>query len=276
MKSKPPARADDEKTIAVGAPKKSPDPAPQPAPPPEVKPEKHEAKPAAEPVPPPAASTPTDDGKTTFVETPGESDNDREQLLAAAKVELSRRIRPDPSPRLQWPARDQAFSSGKHSAGGGTDSKRHSAPPSDDERTRLYNPAGQEASAGETGAAAAGPQAAADDHDPVVGWLVVMEGPGKGRSVEIGIGANSIGRDRGQKIRLDFGDQHISREKHAILIFDPKSKRFYIQSGEVRNLTYIGDELVLAPTEIKGGEIIVVGKTKLQFVAFCGQNFSWT
>ena len=30
--------------------------------------------------------------------------------------------------------------------------------------------------------------------DPVVGWLVVVEGPGKGRAVQLGYGSNSLGR----------------------------------------------------------------------------------
>jgi hypothetical protein len=32
---------------------------------------------------------------------------------------------------------------------------------------------------------------------------------------------------------------------------------------------------VLSPTEIFGGEIIVLGRTKLKLVAFCGPTFSW-
>src|SRR5262249_1395015 len=108
------------------------------------------------------------------------------------------------------------------------------------------------------------------------GWLVVVQGPGRGRSLEIGIGANSIGRERNQKLCIDFGDQQIHREKHAVLVYDPRSQRFFVQSGDVRNLTYLVDNLVLTPTELKGGEVIVVGQTHLRFVPFCGPNFSWS
>ena len=112
--------------------------------------------------------------------------------------------------------------------------------------------------------------------DPVTGWLVIIEGPGKGRSLEIGIGVNQIGRALNQKLRLDFGDPRISRERHAILTFEPNAKKFFLQNGESRNLTYIGKKPVLEPTQLKTGEVITIGDTKLRFVAFCGSNFSWT
>ncbi len=113
-------------------------------------------------------------------------------------------------------------------------------------------------------------------HDPVVGWLVVIAGPGRGRSLEIGAGANPIGRAPGQKLCLDFGDPQISRERHAVVIYDARSQRFFLNNGEVRNLTYVDNEVVLAPVELGGGETIMVGQTQLRFVRFCDDNFSWS
>lgn len=113
------------------------------------------------------------------------------------------------------------------------------------------------------------------EHDPVVGWLVVIAGPGRGRSLEIGAGTNSIGRAAGQKLCLNFGDLQVSREKHALLTYDPRSRRFFLNNGEVRNLTYIENEVVLAPVELKGGETVTVGNTQLRFVRFCDSDFSW-
>jgi hypothetical protein len=114
------------------------------------------------------------------------------------------------------------------------------------------------------------------DHDPVVGWLVVVAGPGRGRSLEIGAGINSIGRAPGQKLSLNFGDMLISREKHALLIYDPRSHRFFLNTGEVRNLTYVDNEVVLAPVELGGGETITVGNTQLRFVRLCDSDFNWS
>src|SRR4051812_44367437 len=61
------------------------------------------------------------------------------------------------------------------------------------DRTQLYDP---------TGAANIPKTNQNVSADPVVGWLVVVEGPGKGRSFEVGKGANPIGRDAKQKIAL--------------------------------------------------------------------------
>jgi hypothetical protein len=135
------------------------------------------------------------------------------------------------------------------------------------DKTQIYDPTKSDGAVKESRAAGV---------DPVVGWFVIIAGPGRGRSIEIGVGANSIGRDANQKIALDFGDDAIHRQKHALVIFDPKSRRFFLQSGsDSRNLTYLGESLVLAPVELKGGETVVIGQTQMKFIAFCGADFCW-
>ena len=111
--------------------------------------------------------------------------------------------------------------------------------------------------------------------DPPAGWLVVVKGPGMGSVVTIGIGSNSIGRDPGERISLDFGDEHISREGHAVVTYDPRGKKFYIQHGGGKNLTYLNDEPVLAPSELTPDSVLVIGETTLRFVPLCGPEFNW-
>jgi hypothetical protein len=111
--------------------------------------------------------------------------------------------------------------------------------------------------------------------EPVVGWLVVVQGPGRGQSFALGYGVNSIGRAPSERISLDFGDEEISRERHALLTYDPKGRKFYLQNGEGVNLTYLGNAPVLQTIELQGGENISLGKTELTFVPFCGSNFEW-
>jgi hypothetical protein len=111
--------------------------------------------------------------------------------------------------------------------------------------------------------------------NPVVGWLVITGGPGQGRALVLGYGMNSIGRGPESRVRLDFGDKQISRADHALVSYDPRGRRFYIQHGGGTNLTYLNDQPVLSPTELKGGEIIQLGKTRLHFVPFCGPAFDW-
>ncbi len=111
--------------------------------------------------------------------------------------------------------------------------------------------------------------------DPVVGWLVVVDGPGRGQALKLGYGVNTIGRGPEARVTLDFGDEEISRQGHAMLTYDTKGRKFYIQHGGAANLTYLGDAPVLQPHEIKGREIIGIGITKLVFVPFCGPEFEW-
>jgi hypothetical protein len=111
--------------------------------------------------------------------------------------------------------------------------------------------------------------------NPVVGWLVIISGPGRGQALTLGYGLNSIGRGAEARVRLDFGDRQISRESHALLSYDPRGRRFYLQHGGGTNLTYLNDQPVLTPTELPNGAVILMGKTELRFVAFCGPAFDW-
>lgn len=112
-------------------------------------------------------------------------------------------------------------------------------------------------------------------HDPVVGWLAVISGPGAGDFVRLGYGMNSIGRADDQRCKLNFGDEKISRQNHAAITYDPRGRKFYVNHGGGQNLTYIGEIPVLQPTEIKGGEFLVIGNTVLRFVPLCGPDFDY-
>ena len=153
---------------------------------------------------------------------------------------------------------------GRGAAGGAQDADPH---------TKIFRPKSPISTAPEVpGSVAPGKDFAAE---PVVGWLVVVEGPGKGQSVKLGYGMNSIGRGAEERVSLDFGDEEISRHGHAMLTYDSKGRKFYIQHGGGTNLTYLGESPVLQPHEIKGREIIGLGKTQLCFIPFCGPDFEW-
>lgn len=145
----------------------------------------------------------------------------------------------------------------------------------EDDHTRLFRPSRTKQPA--TSLAKDAPEQESDDevNDPVVGWLVIVEGPGKGHSLKLGFGMNSIGRAPDERVPVDFGDSEISRKSHSMVTYDPRGCKFYLQHGEGTNLTYLGDAPVLQPTELKGGEVIGIGNTRFAFVPFCGPNFNW-
>ena len=109
----------------------------------------------------------------------------------------------------------------------------------------------------------------------VVGWLVVISGPGQGKASELGYGMNDIGRSPEGRVALNFGDDEISRKRHAMLTYDPKGRKFYVQHGGGANLTYLNDAPLLETKELTGGETIELGKTILRFIPLCGPDFEW-
>ena len=114
-----------------------------------------------------------------------------------------------------------------------------------------------------------------DSDDPVVGWLVIVRGPGRGNAVRLGYGWNSIGRDASQRACLDFGDSQISRLNHAKLLYDPRDRKFTLTLGEGTNPTHLRDEVLLGPTQLQNGDRLQMGDTELLFVALCGETFDW-
>ncbi|MBL7979031.1 MAG: FHA domain-containing protein [Bacteroidetes Order II. Incertae sedis bacterium] len=110
--------------------------------------------------------------------------------------------------------------------------------------------------------------------EPVVGWLVCVAGPDRGRDYRIRAERNFIGRAKSQHICIE-SDEAISREKHAILTFNPKKRTFKIQPGDSAGLVYVNDEDVDGPLELKPSDEIEIGRSKLRFVPLCGADFMW-
>ncbi len=107
------------------------------------------------------------------------------------------------------------------------------------------------------------------------GWLVVVDGPGFGHSFRIVSGAVMIGRGEGQGIKLDFGDNSISRHNHAAIAYDEEQNRFYIGHGGTSNIVRRNGRPVLGTEELRHADLIRIGQTTLRFVALCGADFKW-
>jgi hypothetical protein len=109
--------------------------------------------------------------------------------------------------------------------------------------------------------------------DLVVGWLVIIAGPGRGRVLPLGYGVNDLGRGAGARLRLDFGDETITAENQAAIIYTMRSRRFYLQS--VATGTWLDGRMIRESVELKGGETLQVGQTRLRFAPLCGPGFDW-
>lgn len=110
--------------------------------------------------------------------------------------------------------------------------------------------------------------------DPVVGWLVCTEGKEKGRDFRIHADNNYIGRSERMDICLS-GDDTVSRENHAVVSYDMRDKIFYFSPGDGRSIVRLNDRAMFSTVELKKGDIVEIGSTKLMFVPLCGKEFDW-
>ncbi len=108
-----------------------------------------------------------------------------------------------------------------------------------------------------------------------VGWIFVLDGPGRGACFSLHSGVSQIGRGHGQAVRLDFGDTSISRNNHAAVAFDEEQNTFFLGHGGKSNLVRLNGKPVLSTEEMSNGDEIRIGETTLKFVALCGEEFSW-
>lgn len=113
--------------------------------------------------------------------------------------------------------------------------------------------------------------------EPVVGWLVVIGGPGLGAFRPIFEGNNAIGRAQTQRIPIDFGDDTISAEDQAFIRYDAVDREFLFVPNMVKtNVVSINETKPTAAAKLEPMDVITMGRTQLVFVPFCGEEFDWS
>ena len=115
---------------------------------------------------------------------------------------------------------------------------------------------------------------AGNGKNPVVGWLVCVEGPLYGEDFRLKAGNNFIGRDQSMDVTLR-GDNSVSRIKHVILTYDPVGNQFIVRPGESHELTYLNHEVLLDSKLIRMYDVLSVGSCELMFIPLVGENFVW-
>lgn len=109
---------------------------------------------------------------------------------------------------------------------------------------------------------------------PVVGWLVCIDGPEKGRDYRIHPENNYIGRHESNDICIR-GDEKVSRERHVMVVYDSEDRMFYLGAPAGTNIVRLNGKPVLEAKELHAYDIITIGSTKLMFAPFCGERFGW-
>lgn len=107
--------------------------------------------------------------------------------------------------------------------------------------------------------------------------LVVISESDKGISYNLKCGKNTIGRN-GKGCIVDISldkDTSISRGAQAIVIYEPKKRKFLIQASNGNSLIYLNDDLLMNFSDLSAYDKITIGNTELMFMPFCSDRFSW-
>jgi hypothetical protein len=113
--------------------------------------------------------------------------------------------------------------------------------------------------------------------DPVVGWLVIVGGPGIGQFRAVYEGNNTLGRSTSNRISIDFGDDAISSEEQAYIRYDSAERAFlFVPNLAKTNVVSVNDKRPTGEVPLAPMDVITMGRTQLVFVPFCGPEFDWS
>lgn len=107
----------------------------------------------------------------------------------------------------------------------------------------------------------------------VTGWLVCVDGPDTGHSFNLHHGYNTLGYNKDNQVCLSK-DLTVSQKVHCSVVYDDRKNRFFLVS-EKNNDTYLNGKHLENVSIIQTGDIIQLGKTQLEFIAFCRESRKW-
>jgi len=113
-----------------------------------------------------------------------------------------------------------------------------------------------------------------EEQQCVVGWLVCVKGNQYGQSFVLHSGRNTIGRSKQMDICLE-GERSVSRDRHAILLYEPRQNCFLVQMGDSRELVYVNNQLVTTMHPLKKNDLIQLGNVELMLIPCCDEAFVW-
>ena len=115
------------------------------------------------------------------------------------------------------------------------------------------------------------------ERDPVVGFLIIVGGPGLGSFRPIFEGNNTIGRSAENRIPIDFGDDAISNEAQAYVRYDSSDRSFlFVPNLAKTNVVSVNDKRPAGPVPLQAMDVITLGRTQVAFLPFCGGEFDWS
>lgn len=108
----------------------------------------------------------------------------------------------------------------------------------------------------------------------LVGWLVCILGPEKGKDYKIHTERNFIGRSDSMEIVIKL-DKKIEYENHCSIAYNPKQRIFVITPGSSNSLIYVNNKAIYESKQINNFDVIEIGSSRFIFTEFCGNHFDW-
>ena len=110
--------------------------------------------------------------------------------------------------------------------------------------------------------------------DPIVGWLVCVDGHDVGLDYKLSARTNTIGRGSEMDVRIK-GDDTITSNVHAKIDYDVLNNDFYLVPANNRNTIYHNGAPVYAAQKLEAYDRIRLGQSEVLFVPFCCDKFVW-
>lgn len=111
--------------------------------------------------------------------------------------------------------------------------------------------------------------------EPVVGWLVAIDGKLKGKDFSIKGASATVGRDSSNKIQIT-GDDRVSRDVNCTIMYDYIDRVYNISPNlNITNRVRLNGHEFYAVKELRAFDQLKIGSTTFVFVPLCGQQFGW-
>lgn len=111
--------------------------------------------------------------------------------------------------------------------------------------------------------------------EPVVGWLVCIQGAERGKDFRLVDKRNFVGSSDDMDVCIN-GDSKIEKNNNFVITYNEKQRLFVISPGQSGNLIFLNKKPVYETTKLENYGLIEIGDTKLVFIEFCGEHFIWT
>ncbi|MDD6320765.1 MAG: FHA domain-containing protein [Oscillospiraceae bacterium] len=125
------------------------------------------------------------------------------------------------------------------------------------------------------GSAGAAAVKSAQPRGPVAGWLVVKDGPARGRDLRLEEGRNFLGVDAaGCPAVLDADSPLAARQ--GIVVYDPAEAQWCALPGSSNELCALNGKSLLEKSPLTAGDVFTLGGASAEFVPYCGKERRWT